>query len=383
MTAARKATIPIRAEPHRVEQISHPTTDTVPTPFLVVELDTAEANTAAMQGRLEDSGIAIRPHIKVHRIPDLGRMQTSAGAAGIACQTLEEVERMIDAGFGDILLTNSLVDPRKLDRFMELNARAAVAITAESEEAVRELSRVARSWGRKARLYVECDIGGARTGFAEPEPAAALATTIAGSSHLEFGGLAAYLGGNPECPDIKAGDTMLSQVVSELDRAGINVPTVSVGGTVFAMRAWPHCPPGTVTEARPGNYSFYDATKVDFGLVTYSECALRVSSTVVSRPNPNRVVLDVGWRILSNNENPRRSTYGHILEYPQARINRLYTEHAVVELPEAADSPGIGERITIVPNSCDGVLASVETLYGVRGGRIEQVWRLWERALLN
>ena len=383
MTAARRATILIRTEPDRVERIPHSTPDTLPTPFLVVELDTAQANTAAMERRLEGSRIAIRPHIKVHRIPELGRMQTSAGAAGIACQTLEEVERMIDAGFNDILLTNSLVDPLKLDRFMELNAKAAVAITAESEESVRELSRLARVRGRKACVYVECDIGGARTGFAEPEPAAALARSIARSPHLEFGGLAAYLGGNPMCPDIEAGATLLSQVVSKLDRAGIDVPAVSVGGTVFAMRAWPHCPPGAVTEARPGNYSFYDATKVDYGLVTYQDCALRVSSTVVSRPNPRRAVLDVGWRMLSNNENPGRPTYGHILEYPRARVTRLYTEHAVVELPEGAGSPRIGERITIVPNSCDGVLASVDVLYGVRGGRIDQVWRLWQRAPLD
>ena len=310
-------------------------------------------------------------------------MQTSEGAAGIACQTLEEVESMIDAGFGDILLTNSLVDPLKLERFMELNARATVAITAESEESVRELSRIARARGRNARVYVECDIGGSRTGFAGPGLAAALATRIAQSSCLEFGGLAAYLGGNPQCPDIEGSESMLSQVVSDLDRAGISVPAVSVGGTVFAMRAWPHCPPGTVTEARPGNYSFYDATKVDFGLVTYQECALRVLTTVVSRPNAKRVVLDAGWRILSNNSNPARSTYGHILEYPQSQVTRLYTEHAVVELPEDAGSPRIGERLTIVPNSCDGVLASVDTLFGVRAGRVEQVWRLWQRTPLN
>lgn len=346
-------------------------------------LDTVEANTVALHRKLRESRIALRPHIKVHRIPELGRLQASAGAVGIACQTLQEVETMVEAGFEDIMLTNSLVDSKKLCRFMELQARASVAITADSNEGIEVLSGIASSSGRKACVYVECDIGGARTGFTDPNLVAALAIKVARAPYLEFGGLAAYLGGNPKCPDIDRSEALLAEVVSQLARDGLNVPSVSVGGTVFAMRAWPDCPPSTVTEARPGNYSFYDTTKVDFGLVTYEDCALRVVSTVVSRPNPARMVLDVGWRILSNNENPARSTYGHILEHRQAQVTRLYTEHAVVELPPGSAQPRIGDPVTIIPNSCDGVLASVSKLYGIRQGRIENAWRLWERAVLK
>ena len=349
----------------------------------MVMIDTVEANIAAMHRRLEEGQISLRPHIKVHRIPELGRMQASARAMGIACQTLDEVETMVGAGFGEILLTNSLVDSKKLGRFVRLMSQATLAITADSDEAIQELSAVARITGQKVSVYVECDIGGARTGFADPSLAAALAINIAQSPTLEFAGLAGYLGGNPNCSDIDSSEVILAEVVSQLSRAGIAVPAVSVGGTVFAMRAWPDCPPNTVTEARPGNYSFYDATKVEYGLVTYEDCALRVVSTVVSRPNPTRAVLDAGWRILSNNEIPNQSTYGHILEYPQARVMRLYTEHAVVEFPDGGEQPRIGDLVTIVPNSCDGVLASANTLYGIRGDQIEQAWRLREQAVLK
>ena len=349
----------------------------------MVVVETVEANTIAMHRRLEESRISLRPHIKVHRIPELARMQISAGAVGIACQTLDEVETMVAAGFSEILLTNSLVDQKKLSRFMGLMSQAALAITADSCQAIEELSRVARITGQKASVFVECDIGGARTGFADPSLAAALAVNVVQSPSLEFAGIAAYLGGNPRCFDIESSETILAEVVSQLARAGIDVPAVSVGGTVFAMRAWPNCPPNTVTEARPGNYSFYDAAKVEYGLVTYEDCALRVVSTVISRPSPRRVILDAGWRVLSNNEIPGRSTYGHILEYPQARTTRLYTEHAVVELPDAWAQPRIGDLVTIVPNSCDGVLASANTLYGFRGGQIERAWRLREPAVLK
>jgi D-serine deaminase-like pyridoxal phosphate-dependent protein len=355
--------------------------NTVSTPAAIVMLDTFESNTDDMRRRLEGSQVSLRPHIKVHRIPELGRLQATPGASGIACQTLDEVEIMVENGFGEILLTNSLVDDRKLRRFMRLSSQAFVAITAESDEAIEALVRVAEKSGRRVSVYVECDIGGARTGYTDPSLATALAIRIARSSTLEFSGLAGYLGGNPSCSDIEGSEVLLGDVVSRLADVGVDVPAVSVGGTVFAMRAWPHCPPSTVTEARPGNYSFYDTTKVDFGLVDYQDCALRVISTVVSRPNPTRMVLDVGWRMLSNNTNPARSTFGHILEYPHAMITRLYTEHAVVELPTASTQPQIGDLVSIVPNSCDGLLASIDTLYGIRGNHIERVWSLWERAV--
>ena len=83
--------------------------------------------------------------------------------------------------------------------------------------------------------------------------------------------------------------------------------------------------------------------------MTYEDCALRVVSTVVSRPNPTRAVLDAGWRILSNNEIPNQSTYGHILEYPQARVMRLYTEHAVVEFLDGGEPALVLE--TLSPSS--------------------------------
>jgi D-serine deaminase-like pyridoxal phosphate-dependent protein len=339
-------------------------------------VDIVESNIDAMHRRLAESRMNCRPHIKVHRVPELAQMQVSAGAVGIACQTLDEVDSMVAAGFREILLTNSLVDTKKLSRLSELMRYSSIAVTADSNEAIETLAQVAAGSGQSASVYVECDIGDRRTGFADPYLAAELAITISRSPSLEFAGLAAYRGGNPKCSDIDSAEVLLAEVVSRLDHAGLEVPVVSVGGTVFAQRAWPDCPADTVTEARPGNYAFYDATKVAYGLVSYEDCALRVVSTVISRPGPTRVVLDAGWHILSNNPTPADSTYGHILDYPQARITGLYTEHALVELSEASELPRIGDQVTIIPNSCDGVLASVDMLYGIRSGEIDRAWHL-------
>lgn len=59
---------------------------------------------------------------------------------------------MVEADFTDIMLTNSLVDVRKPSRLMELDNHPALAITADSDQAVKALSRVARIVGRDRLL---------------------------------------------------------------------------------------------------------------------------------------------------------------------------------------------------------------------------------------
>lgn len=66
--------------------------------MLVIDLDKLEANIVKLQPYLSSHGIANRPHIKAHKIPEIAHMQIRAGAIGITCQKLGEAEVMADAG---------------------------------------------------------------------------------------------------------------------------------------------------------------------------------------------------------------------------------------------------------------------------------------------
>src|SRR6058998_4019606 len=94
------------------------------TPAVTVRLDIVERNIARVHGHLAHHGIANRPHIKTHKIPALGRMQMQAGAVGITCQKLGEVEVFTDAGVADdVLLTFNIIGGAKTDRLMALSRR--------------------------------------------------------------------------------------------------------------------------------------------------------------------------------------------------------------------------------------------------------------------
>ena len=91
------------------------------TPAVTVHLDVMDANIKRVHGHLSRHGIANRPHIKTHKIPAIGAMQMRAGAVGITCQKLGEVEVFAEAAIADdILLTFNVIGREKTDRLMKL-----------------------------------------------------------------------------------------------------------------------------------------------------------------------------------------------------------------------------------------------------------------------
>src|SRR5260370_7977177 len=94
------------------------------TPAVTVDLGIMEDNIRRVQAHLSKHGIGNRPHIKTHKIPAIGKLQMRAGAVGITCQKLGEVEVFVDAGVADdVLLTYNILGRQKTDRLMALVKR--------------------------------------------------------------------------------------------------------------------------------------------------------------------------------------------------------------------------------------------------------------------
>src|SRR3954453_21860997 len=105
------------------------------TPAVVIDLDIVEANIARAQDKLASHGLANRPHIKTHKIPAFAKLQIDAGAIGITCQKLGEVEVMADAGVtDDILLTYNILGDSKTERLVALIRRLKrIAVVVDNE----------------------------------------------------------------------------------------------------------------------------------------------------------------------------------------------------------------------------------------------------------
>ena len=345
------------------------------TPVVTVRMDLMEDNIRRVQARLAARGIGNRPHIKTHKIPAIGRMQMAAGAVGITCQKLGEVEVFVDAGVADdVLLTYNVLGRAKAERLMTLIPQVrSLTVVLDNEPVARGLSEAAARAGTTVRFLVDCDTGMGRTGVQTPEAALELARAAMRLPHLEFRGLMTFPNKDP--------DTRLffERALELFGRAGIAVPVVSGGGTPALMTVdrFP-----MLTEHRAGTCVYNDAMVVTAGGATWDQCAMRVRTTVVSRPTPDRAVLDAGSKVLTSDQYFMKG-FGHVMEYAEAAITHLSEEHAVVDLSACPERPQIGDVVEVVPNHCCVVTNMVDEVYGVRGGAVEVVWPVAARGLVR
>ena len=340
------------------------------TPAVLIDIPTMLRNIERMQAYCDRHGIAFRPHIKTHKSPEIARIQREAGAVGIACQKLGEVEVFLDAGFDDIQLPFNIVGPQKTARLAALSKRGRITVSADHSDVLQGLEAAATDAGVQIRVMPDLETEIERTGAA-PEQVVALAQQIVASPHLEFAGLFLY----PANPVIRP---RLQEALKRLNEADIEVPVVSGGGTSASTTA--HEVP-EMTELRVGTYIFNDMNVVTSGGASLDDCAMSVLATVVSRPTADRAILDSGSKTLAADR--VSDGHGHIREYPDARIYKLNEEHGFVDLSECQRRPRIGEQVHVVPvHTC--VVSNLHfQLHGVRDGVVEQEWPVAARGLVR
>lgn len=346
--------------------------DELETPVPVVDIDRMEANILRLQKYLDEHHIANRPHIKTHKIPEIAQMQMNAGAIGITCQKVSEAEVMASFGFTDIFIPYNIIGESKLNRLMGLAKRIKVSVTTDSEYVAKGLSRAADQAGIILTVLVECDTGAHRCGVQSPQEAAELANMISRLPALHFGGLMTY-------PNHEGLTKFILETRTLLQKENIEIERVSGGGTPGMWQAGSY--PG-ITEHRAGIYVYGDRLTLRSSAVTLETCALRVWSTVVSRPTAERGILDAGSKSLSMDLHGLDG-YGYICEYPQARIYSLSEEHGHVDFSECDRKPEIGERVSIIPNHCCTVTCLFDEVVGMRNGQVEVTWKVAARGTVR
>jgi D-serine deaminase-like pyridoxal phosphate-dependent protein len=325
------------------------------TPALLVERRVLEANVTRMQGVASASDVALRPHVKTHKSVAIARLQLEAGAQGVTVATLTEAEVMVDAGLADIFVAYPPVGVTRLQRLAAILERACVAVGIASRDAVNALSALGARLGRDVHYRWEVDSGLGRLGTRPGESTVDNVLSVLKAPRTVFDGLFthaghAYRGHNEE--EIRRigtaeGECLVSTAAMLRDR-GISVGVLSAGSTPTAIHA---SAVDGITEIRPGNYVFNDATQVALGVAAISDCAQTVLATVVGRPAPDRVVIDAGSKALpAENPSGRAIGWGIVLGHPDLRVDRLYEEHGVLLSSGRPPELEPGDRVRIITN---------------------------------
>jgi D-serine deaminase-like pyridoxal phosphate-dependent protein len=339
----------------------------VDTPALVVDLDAVERNVDRMQARCDALGLALRPHMKTHKLPALAHLQLARGAVGITCQKLGEAEVMAAAGVRDILISYPLLGAAKAARFAALAGQVRMAAVGDSAAVPEGLSAALAEAGTSAAFLVECDTGYGRTGVQTPEAAAELGALADALPGLRFAGFMTY----PATPETGA---WLEAAVRAAAERGLDAAWITAGGTPTERREAGERAATVLTEWRPGTYIYGDRSTVADGSVPLEDCALHVRATVVSRPTADRAIIDAGSKALTSDPAAGAEGHGTLLEYPEARVPQLNEEHGYVDLSACGARPEVGEPVTVLPNHACGATNLYDEVVVHRGDRVVAVW---------
>jgi D-serine deaminase-like pyridoxal phosphate-dependent protein len=357
----------------------------IETPALVLDLDAFERNLDALARAAARRGLRLRPHAKSHKTPAIAHAQIARGAVGVCCQKVDEAAAFVEAGVGDVLVTNEVVAATKLARLASLAREARDGVLVDDARAIPELSRAAVRAGATIDAYVEVDVGAGRCGVPPGEPALALAAAIGARDGLRFGGLHCYQGAaqHLRTPDerrdaIARAADHVRRTRALVEAAGIDVPVVTGAGTgTWELEA----ASGAWNELQAGSYALMD---VDYarnapgaGELRFDH-ALFVQAAVMSTPAGGKAVCDAGLKAIAFDSGPPQVHGRRDLAYRKAS-----DEHGVLELADGVSPPALGERVWLIPGHCDPTVNLYDWIVAFRGATVEHVWPVAARGAVG
>jgi D-serine deaminase-like pyridoxal phosphate-dependent protein len=358
------------------------------TPALLIDLDVMERNLRRMADYVRSHGLRLRPHTKTHKIPALGRQQLALGAVGLTVAKVSEAEVMLGAAPADLLVAYPVIGKQKLERLMQLAGQIQVTVSLDSAVAARELSAAASAADRNIRVLAEMDAGLRRVGVQPGEDLVALARCIDSLPGLSFEGIAFYPG-HIKTMDATAHTALaklgkvLDEAIRDLRAAGLEVKVISGGSTptMYHSHEVSH-----LNEIRPGTYIFNDRNTVLCGAVNYDDCAASILLTVVSTAVKGQMIIDGGSKTFSSDRAASGTdevSFGRLVDAPEAVFVKMNEEHGFVDLSNVSKQFQIGDRVRVIPNHVCVAMNLHEQVYGIRGEKVEQVWRVEGRGKLQ
>lgn len=352
----------------------------IQTPCLVLDLDALERNILKMGDYAKAHGMRHRVHGKMHKSVDVAKLQERlGGAVGVCCQKISEAEVFVRGGIKDVLVSNQVRDPLKIDRLArlpKLGARTTVCV--DDVNNVADLSAAAQKHGTDLEVFVEIDCGAGRCGVTTTEAVVEIAKVVNAAANLKFTGIQAYQGAMQHIDSYEGRKgkldiaiAMVQDAVDGLKAEGIDCELVSGGGTgsyYFESNS------GVYNELQCGSYAFMDA---DYGRILDKdgnridqsewENAFFLLTQIMSHVKVDKAICDAGLKAQSVD-----SGLPFIYGRDDVEYIKCSDEHGVIADPDG--NLKVGEKLRLVPGHCDPTANVHDWYVGVRNGRVETVW---------
>lgn len=352
----------------------------IQTPSLVLDLDALERNIKKMGDFAASHGMRHRVHGKMHKSVDVALLQEKlGGSVGVCCQKVSEAEVFARGGIKDVLVSNQVTQPEKIDRLARMPKLGARTICCVDDiDNVANLSVAAVKHGTQIECLVEIDVGAGRCGVQFGQPVVDLAKAIDAAPGLKYAGIQAYQGAmqHMDSYEDRKGKTAIAiqQVSDTLDMLkaeGIESDIVGGGGTgsyYFESAS------GVFNELQCGSYAFMDA---DYGRILDKdgnridrgewENALFLLTSVMSHAKADKAIVDAGLKAQSVD-----SGLPVIFGRTDVEYVKCSDEHGVVADPDGVLK--VNDKLKLVPGHCDPTCNVHDWYVGVRNGKVESIW---------
>lgn len=320
-------------------------------------------------------GLKLAPHGKTTMAPALFQRQLAAGAWGITLATAHQVAVAAAHGVPRVLLANQLVGRRNIDLVAELIRDAGLEFycLVDSADGVEQLGRRFSEHGLGVDVLLELGVAGGRGGVRDGAQQAAVLEAVARwSPAVRLAGVEFYEGVLEDEAQIRAFVERALAVTAELAGSGRfdrSPPIVSGAGSAWYdvvaegfSRAAERLPLELVL--RPGCYLTHDAgpyrtaqARIESSNAVARELAaglvpaLELWAHVLSRPEPERVIVGLGKRDAAFDaglpQPIRRFRPGSAaprVTPPGWRLTRMMDQHCFLEIA-AGDDVKVGDLL--------------------------------------
>jgi len=353
----------------------------IQTPCLILDLDALDRNVKKMGVLAKEMGVRHRAHGKMHKSVDVAKLQEKLGhSVGVCCQKVSEAEVFVRGGIKDVMVSNQVRDPVKIDRLARMpKLGARILVCVDDPDNVADLSAAAQKHGTELECLVEIDCGAGRCGVTTSQDVVNIAKLIDAADGLKFAGIQAYQGAMQHMDlyaDRKAkidiAVEMVENAVNALKSQGLECDIVGGGGTgsyYFEGNS------GVFNELQCGSYAFMDA---DYGRILDKngnridqgewENSLFILTSVMSHSKADKAIVDAGLKAQSV-DSGLPTVYGR---NDKVEYLKCSDEHGVVGDPDGVLK--VNDKLKLVPGHCDPTCNVHDWYVGVRGGKVETLW---------
>ena len=326
------------------------------TPAILVELDTLKNNINKYQEEANKYGKEIWPMIKTHKSLEITKMQMDAGATGVLCGTLDEVEAVAKAGVEKIMYAYPVASPQSIERVIKVTKERDLIIRIDDLDAAKMISEAALKTGVTVSYTIIINAGLTRFGI-EPEDAVKFADSLKGLRGLKLRGISTHPGHvyaatkkEEVAQYVKAEKESIKVAADALREAGYKLEYVTSGAT---PTFWGSIDDENIKVFHPGNYVFLDVIQMSLDIAKEDDCALTVLATIVSNPRDGMLICDAGTKCLGLDQGAHGNNsikgYGRVKGHPEILVGSLSEEVGKLYYEGEIDIK-VGDKIEIIPN---------------------------------